>query len=53
MSRPGRQGGRAASPRIAEIHALRRTAANLLDAYVGHQSGERILAGHIRRGDRG
>jgi adenylate cyclase len=37
--------------RIAEIHALRRTAANLLDAYVGHQSGERILAGHIRRGD--
>ncbi len=37
--------------RIAEIHALRRTATNLLDAYVGHQSGERILAGHIRRGD--
>jgi adenylate cyclase len=37
--------------RIAEIHALRRNAANLLDAYVGHQSGERILAGHIELGD--
>jgi adenylate cyclase len=37
--------------RIAEIHALRRTAINLLDAYVGHRSGERILAGAIRRGD--
>ena len=34
--------------RPAEIHALRRNAANLLDSYVGHQSGERILAGHIR-----
>jgi adenylate cyclase len=37
--------------RVAEIHALRRTAINLLDAYVGHRSGERILAGAIRRGD--
>ena len=37
--------------RVAEIHALRRTAVNLLDAYVGHRSGERILAGAIRRGD--
>ena len=37
--------------RLAEIHALRRNAANLLDSYVGHQSGERILAGHIERGD--
>jgi len=37
--------------RLAEIMALRRTAGNLLDTYVGHQAGERILAGHIRRGD--
>jgi adenylate cyclase len=36
--------------RVAEIRALRRTAGNLLDTYVGHQAGERILAGHIRRG---
>jgi adenylate cyclase len=36
--------------RVAEIKALRRTAGNLLDAYVGHQAGERILAGQIRRG---
>jgi len=36
--------------RVAEIHALRRTAANLLDTYVGHNAGERILAGRIRRG---
>jgi len=37
--------------RVAEIRALRRTAANLLDTYVGHHTGERILAGKIRRGD--
>ncbi|HEX3498138.1 MAG TPA: adenylate/guanylate cyclase domain-containing protein, partial [Stellaceae bacterium] len=37
--------------RMAEIHALRRNAANLLDTYVGHQTGERILAGHIELGD--
>ena len=37
--------------RVAEIHALRRTATNLLDVYVGHQAGERVLAGRIRRGD--
>lgn len=36
--------------RVAEIRALRRTAGNLLDVYVGHQAGERILAGEIRRG---
>ena len=36
--------------RIAEVHALRRTATNLLDTYVGHNTGERILAGQIRRG---
>ncbi|MCW5744844.1 MAG: adenylate/guanylate cyclase domain-containing protein [Alphaproteobacteria bacterium] len=37
--------------RVAEIRALRRTAGNLLDTYVGHQAGERILSGRIRRGD--
>jgi adenylate cyclase len=36
--------------RVAEIRALRRTATNLLNTYVGHQAGERILAGKIRRG---
>jgi adenylate cyclase len=36
--------------RVAEIRALQRTASNLLDVYVGHQAGERILAGRIRRG---
>jgi adenylate cyclase len=37
--------------RVAEVRALRRTAVTLLDAYVGHDAGERILAGRIRRGD--
>jgi adenylate cyclase len=37
--------------RIAEILALSRTAANLLDTYVGHNAGERIMRGQIRRGD--
>src|SRR6516165_4290810 len=37
--------------RVAEIRAWRRTASVLLDTYVGHDAGERILAGHIRRGD--
>jgi adenylate cyclase len=37
--------------RVAEVRALRRTAINLLDAYVGHDAGERILAGRIQRGD--
>jgi adenylate cyclase len=37
--------------RVAEVRALRRTAANLLDTYVGHQAGERIMSGQIRRGD--
>jgi adenylate cyclase len=36
--------------RVAEIHAMRRTAAALLDTYVGNSAGERILAGDIRRG---
>jgi adenylate cyclase len=37
--------------RVAEVRALRRTAVNLLDAYVGHDAGERILDGRIQRGD--
>jgi adenylate cyclase len=36
--------------RVAEIRALRRTAGNLIDTYVGHATGERIMAGNIRRG---
>lgn len=35
--------------RLVEIHALRHGAVNLLDAYVGHQAGERVLAGAFRR----
>lgn len=37
--------------RVAEILALGRTAANLLSTYVGRNAGERIMAGHIVRGD--
>jgi adenylate cyclase len=37
--------------RVAEVRALRVTAISLLNSYVGHQAGERILAGRIRRGD--
>jgi adenylate cyclase len=37
--------------RVTEIRALRRTGSVLLDTYVGHDAGERILAGRIRRGD--
>ena len=36
--------------RVAEVRALRRTASNLLNTYVGNNAGERILAGQIRRG---
>ncbi len=36
--------------RVAEVRALRRTATTLLNTYVGHRTGERILAGQIRRG---
>lgn len=36
---------------MAEVRALRVTAISLLNSYVGHQAGERILAGRIRRGD--
>lgn len=40
----------AALTRVIEIISLRRTAALLLDTYVGNRAGERILAGQIRRG---
>jgi adenylate cyclase len=37
--------------RMGEILALRRTASNVLTAYVGRDAGARVLAGKIRRGD--
>jgi adenylate cyclase len=37
--------------RVAEIRAYYRVAGNLLATYVGKNAGERVLAGHIRRGD--
>jgi adenylate cyclase len=37
--------------RVTEVRALRRTAVNLLNTYVGNNAGERILAGQIRRGE--
>jgi adenylate cyclase len=36
--------------RVVEVETLRRTAATLLDTYVGNRAGARILAGQIRRG---
>ena len=36
--------------RLAEAYALRRTAVNLLDTYVGREAGVRIIAGQIRPG---
>ena len=36
--------------RVIEIISLNRTAASLLDTYVGNRAGERILGGQIRRG---
>lgn len=37
--------------RLAEIYVIRALAVRLLDVYVGHDAGERILKGRIRRGD--
>lgn len=37
--------------RVGETLALMRTAVNLLNAYVGNDAGDRILKGHIQRGD--
>jgi len=36
--------------RLVEVHSLRDTATNLLDAYVGRAAGQRILAGEVKRG---
>ena len=37
--------------RLVEVHAMRRAAKTLLDTYLGPHTGERVLNGHIRRGD--
>ena len=37
--------------RLFEAQAMRRTAATLLDTYLGGHAGERVLSGAIRRGD--
>ena len=37
--------------RIAEIYASQRKAQNVIDAYLGHQTGQKVLAGQIKRGD--
>jgi adenylate cyclase len=37
--------------RLTEVYGLARKARNILDAYLGRQAGERVLAGRIRRGD--
>jgi adenylate cyclase len=37
--------------RVAEIYSWRRTARNILDAYLGEQAGEKVLSGKIKRGD--
>jgi adenylate cyclase len=36
--------------RLVEVHSLRDTAVQLLDAYVGRAAGQRILAGDVMRG---
>lgn len=36
--------------RLVEVHSLRDTAIQLLDAYVGRAAGQRILAGDLKRG---
>jgi adenylate cyclase len=35
---------------VLEVQSQRRTALTLLDTYLGHRSGERILGGEVRRG---
>jgi adenylate cyclase len=37
--------------RLAEIYALIRKSRNILEAYLGRQTGEKVLEGQIRRGD--
>jgi len=37
--------------RLTEIYGLMRKSRNILEAYLGRQAGEKVLEGHIRRGD--
>jgi adenylate cyclase len=37
--------------RLFEVHALHRTATALLETYIGHDTGRRVLNGLIKRGD--
>jgi len=37
--------------RLFEVHALRRTAVALLETYLGHHTGKRVLNGLVKRGD--
>jgi adenylate cyclase len=37
--------------RLFELHAVRRTARNVMETYLGRHSGARVLEGRIRRGD--
>ncbi len=37
--------------RLAEVHAVRRTAKTLLDTYLGRHTGQRVLDGLVRLGD--
>ena len=37
--------------RLMEVHALRRTAETVLETYLGHLTGERVLDGLIHRGE--
>ncbi|MCP4317692.1 MAG: adenylate/guanylate cyclase domain-containing protein [Hyphomicrobiales bacterium] len=37
--------------RLLEVQAMRRTAAILLDTYLGKRTGERVLKGLVKRGD--
>ena len=37
--------------RLMEMHALRRTAETVLETYLGHLTGERVLEGLIHRGE--
>lgn len=37
--------------RVAELHAMQRTARTLLETYIGRHTGDRVLRGLIKRGD--
>jgi len=37
--------------RVFEVHAMRTNAVNLLDVYLGRQSGAKVLDGLVKRGD--